>query len=334
MPSHPPRAHWLDHIVAFASGRRRLFMHGWGDEAVLARLATVARFEEPPSAITLDWSPPRREGAVEVSDGTFLSPIADLPQEARRAHVRRLLPAKLRRGERPLPMYVVLAASSDEGFRARTWLWRPLIERGAFGVLMLENAMYGLRRPKGQKGPSIRTVSDHLLMNASMVEEGRALLDWLAAEGHTRLGVAGFSMGGSMAALVAAVTPRPLAAAILAAGRSASPVFTEGLLARGIDFEALGEGSGGVVGARERLGKLFAVADLERHPVPRRPDATLLVAGRRDGYVFPAQAEALHRLWPGSELRWAASGHAGALLANAPALRKAATDAMERLSRG
>jgi hypothetical protein len=333
MTAPPPPAspsHWLDHLVAFASGRRRLFKRGWGDEAVLDRLATVARFEHPPGRVELRWERPEIEGKVVAQQGSFASPVEELPPEARRAVVRRLLPA----GQPRAPLYVVLGASGEEGFAMRTRLFRPMVERDGIGVLFLENAMYGLRRPQGQKGAAIRTLGEQLLMNIAMVEEARALFDALADEGHAKLGITGYSMGGSMAALVAAVTPRPLAAAVFAAGRSAGPVFTEGLLSTGLDFEALGAGHGGVEGAKERLRALFGAADLERHPRPRCLEATALVAGLRDGYVFPREVLALHALWPESSLRWVESGHAGTLVFHGEVLRSAAVEAMSRLATG
>jgi dienelactone hydrolase len=220
----------------------------------------------------------------------------------------------------------VLASSGDEGFALRERLWRPLVAEGAIEAILLENAMYGARRPHGQRGADVRTVSDQLLMNVSMAEEARALLDWLAREGHARAGVAGYSMGGSMAALVAAVTPRPIAAAVFAAGLSGVPVFTEGLLSKGIDYDALGPG------ARARMGALFGVADLDRHPAPRALSATVLVAAKRDGYVSSRQVSALADRWRGCELRWIDSGHVGALVLCGDVLRQAAKDAMARLA--
>jgi dienelactone hydrolase len=316
--------HFLDHVAAFASGRRRVWRGGWGDEGLIDRLATVARFEEPPPAIDVRWQPDVREGAVTVTDGWFDAPVAELPPAARRALVRRLSPAGAARGRRPA--YVVLGSSGDEGWPLRDRVWRPLVARGGLEAIFLENALYGRRRPPGQKGADLRTVAEQLLMNVSMVEEARALLDHLTAAGHDRVGVAGYSMGGSMAALVAAVTPRPLAAAIFAAGLSGGPVFTEGLLSLGIDWAALGGD-----GARARIARIFGVADLDRHAPPRRPEAAVLVAGRSDGYVFAEQVEALHARWRGSELRWVESGHAGTLLLRPEVLRRAAEDAMDRL---
>ncbi|WP_437599600.1 alpha/beta hydrolase family protein [Sorangium sp. So ce590] len=318
--------HWLDHAAAVLSRRRRLFAGGWGDEGVLGRLPAVARFAAPPRAADVTWGRGRRAGPLEVTDGWFAAACPGLPPCASTAFVRRIAPAAPAKGRRR-PVYVALAASGEEGFAARTRLWRPLAAREGIEVILLENAMYGLRRPAGQRGTAIRTVAEHLLMNLATVEETRALVEHLACEGYERIGVVGFSMGGVSAALAAAVTARPLAVAVLGAGRSVVPVFTEGMLSVSVEFEALG----GASAARARLGALFGAADLDRHPAPRRSDAVVIVGGRHDGYVFPEQVEELHALWRASELRWLDTGHAGAVVYQGEALRRAAVDAMERL---
>ncbi|WP_437626893.1 alpha/beta hydrolase family protein [Sorangium sp. So ce1151] len=319
--------HWLDHAAGVLTRRRRLFTGGWGDEGVLEKVPAIARFSEAPRAAAVSWGRPRREGPVEVTDGAFAAALPHLPPCAGTAYVRRIAPAAPERGRRR-PVYVALAASGEEGFASRTRLWRPLAARDGIEVILLENAWYGLRRPAGQRATAIRTVAEHLLMNLSTVDETRALVEHLAGEGYERIGVAGFSMGGSSAALAAAVTARPLAVAVIGAGRSVVPVFNEGILSGCIEREALG----GAAAARARLGALFGIADLDRHPAPRRPDAVVIVGGRRDGYVFAEQVAALHALWRASELRWLDTGHAGAVVYQGEALRRAARDAMERLA--
>ncbi len=69
-------------------------------------------------------------------------------------------------------------------------------------------------------------------------------------------------MGGHMAAITAAVAPKPVACAALATGASASSIYTEGLLSWSVDFDALGGGKAGRTKAKERLRKLFDVADV------------------------------------------------------------------------
>jgi hypothetical protein len=322
----PAGVHWLDHAAGLLSRRRRLFAGGWGDEAVLARVPTIARFEEAPRVAEIAWERPRRDGAVVLTDGSFDAALPGLPPCARRAYVRRLAPAAPAGGRRR-PVYVALAASGDEGFAQRTRLLRPLAAHAGIELVLLESAMYGLRRPSGQRGSAIRTVAEHLLMNLSTVEEARALVEHLARAGHERIGLVGFSMGGTSAAMAAAVTRRPLAVAVLGAGRSAVPVFTRGKLSRSIEFDALG----GYEAACPRLAHLFGGADIDRHPPLVRPDAAVIVGARRDGYVFAGEVLALHALWARSELRWIDTGHAGAFAIHGGALRRAALEAMARL---
>jgi len=323
----PRRVHWLDHVVSRLTRRERLFESGWGDEAALERMLASPRFSDATKPATIEWGPSWREGVIEITHGEFVSPFPELPREVSQVIVRRIAPVAIGDRQRR-PVFVVAPSSGDEGFASRTRLFGPLAAQEGFEIVLLESAMYGRRRPPGQRGSSIRTVAEHLSMNLATVDEMRSLVEYFANEGRTRIGVTGFSMGGSMAALAAAAVRRPLAVAIFAAGRSAVPVFTEGLLAHRIEFEPLG----GYEHARSRLRELFGLADLDRHPPPHSPDATILVGARRDGYVFTEQIEELQAHWRPSELRWLDTGHAGAFTYGAKRLRRAAVDAMTRLS--
>ncbi|WP_437922904.1 alpha/beta hydrolase family protein [Sorangium sp. So ce291] len=271
-------------------------------------------------------------GNLAVRDGTFPSPLAELPEACRTAHVRELSP-RVRRPAPDQPMYVMLAASGDEGFATRTRLLRPMVESTGIGVLLLESPFYGLRRPPGQRGTALRTFADLMLMNMGMLEEGRALLAWLAANGHRQLGITGFSMGGVQAALVAAHWREPLAAAIFCAGRSAVRVFTRELLSRSVEFERLGRDAGGAAEARRQMVEYIELLDIDRHPLPQHPAAAVIVGARYDGYVFPEEVQRLHEHWKGSELKWLLTGHAGALMQHGETLRWAAVEAMVRLRR-
>ncbi|XYH92653.1 alpha/beta hydrolase family protein [Sorangium sp. So ce1128] len=325
--------HWIDHVHALTSMRRRLFHGGFGDAADIASRVSDAWLAASPQPIAVSWAaPPRIAGNLAVRDGTFSSPIAELPGAARTAHVRELLP-RARRPAPDRPMYVVLAASGQEGFATRTRLLRPMVESTGIGAILLENPFYGLRRPPWQRGTALRTVGDLVLMNMGMLQEGRSLLAWLAANGHTQLGITGFSMGAAQAALVAARWPEPLAVAICCAGVSSAPAFTRDLLSRSIDFERLGHGEGGAEVARRKLGEYIAMADVDRHPLPRCPEAAVIVGARYDGYVLADEVRRLHELWKGSELRWLPTGHVGALMQHGAALRWAAVEAMARLGR-
>lgn len=189
---------------------------------------------------------------------------------------------------------------------------------------LLENAYYGARRPAGQLRVALRRVDDLLRMGRATLEEGRALVCWLQAQGYA-VCVTGYSMGGHMAAAVAATAPEPVAAAISGAGITVSGIFTRGLLARQIAWSRLGEG------ARERLATALSVVDIDRRDPPPRLDATVVLAARRDGYVEPHVVHALADHWRGADVRWLEGGHVSAYLWSREAQRTAIRDAVDRL---
>ncbi len=166
-------------------------------------------------------------------------------------------------------------------------------------------------------------------MGRAAVTEGCALLASLRAE-RVPLGVAGYSMGGNIAAMVAAVAGFPVATAALAASHSPAPVFLDGSPAAGVDWRALG----GRAVARPRLRRALGMASVLAMPRPDHTPAAVIVGARGDGFVPASATEALHRHWPGSDLRWHRGGHATLLWLGADDLVAAVVDAFERLAAG
>jgi pimeloyl-ACP methyl ester carboxylesterase len=316
-----PAAHPLDLAVAWLSRRSKLFSHGWGDEALFARLSDRVSYFDPPSRIALHWSTGRELGGITRRDGTFLSPLELLPEHTRTVHVRAWTRAE------HTAACVILAGSRDEGFRAREHIFGGLIARG-LDLHFLENPFYGSRRTP--PGPSRMTISDHGLMVLGMVLEARALLEHLRPR-YRKLVVAGYSMGGHMADITAAVTPLAVGCAALATGASASSIYTRGLLSWSVDLDALGGAPDLHATARERLHQLFEVADVTRYPLPVRSDAAVIVGCKRDGYVFNSETERLHRHWKGSALRWIPAGHFSALVTSRRALCDCVAEAADKL---
>ncbi len=320
-------AHWLDRAFYLFLTRQPFFAGGWGDESVVRDISVEGARERPAAPIEIAWGPERREYGGLVREGTFESPETRLPPVARRARVRMLRPAA---GE-PGASCLHFASSGDEGFAMRLRFAAPLLARG-IAALVLENPYYGERRPTGQPGAAVRTVSDMVLMATAAVREGRSLLAWLEGQGQRRLGVAGYSMGGQMCALVACTWPRPLAVAALAPSDSPASVFTEGLLRSHPRWDALRRPGGSEERARAEVRQLFlrhAVSALEP---PVEPRSAVVVANRLDGVVPPADAERIARRW-GCELRWLEGGHVSAVLLEQPAMRRAVADAFARLPR-
>ncbi len=315
------RPHPLDAVVAWLSRRSKLFSRGWGDELVLAESSDRARYLAAPAPVKLAWQLRRTLGSEVCRDGTFQSPLGALPDAVKTVHVR----AWSREGNEAA--CVMLAASRDEGYWIRERVFGPLTGRG-IDLYLLENPYYGLRRDG--RGPSDITVSDHGLMALAMVLEARALLHQLRNQ-YDKLVVAGYSMGGHMAALTAAVTPLPVACAALATGASASAIYTRGMLSWSVDFDTLGGGAAGSAAARDRLRELFDIADVSCYRPPVREDATVVSGCTRDGYVFQSETERLHRHWKGSTLRWIDAGHFSALLTQRRALCECVEEAVAKL---
>jgi|SRR5271165_2735445 len=313
--------HAADRAVAWLSRRSGLFSRGWGDETVLAEFSNRARYLAAPAPINVKWQGQRRRGREACRDGTFPSPLAALPDAVKTVHVR----ARTREGNEAA--CVMLAASRDEGYWMRERLFGALTARG-IDLYLIENPYYGLRRDG--RGPSDITVSDHGLMALAMVLEGRALLSCLRPR-YPKLAIAGYSMGGHMAAITAAVTPLPVACAALATGASASSIYTRGLLSWSVDFEALGGGAGGSASARVRLRELFDTADVTGYRPPIRAGAAVVSGCTRDGYVLPSETERLHRHWKGSTLRWIEAGHFSALVTHKRALCDCVAEAVAKL---
>ena len=318
--------HWMDRLFYLALPRQPFFASGWGDEAVGA--GGLDGLRQRPAAIEVRWEGESRWRGARLCAGSFESPEARLPRESRRARIRMLLPAQ---GE-PAAVCLHLAASGDQGFGMRLRLAAPLLARG-IAALVLENPYYGDRRPTGQPGAALRTVSDLALMASATIEEGRALLAWLRGVGHRRLGVAGYSMGGQMSAMVGASLPFPLAIAALAPSNTPATVFTEGLLSSHPRFDALARRGEKPAQAREALRRLllrFAVTSL---PPPVEPGAAIVVANRRDGVVAPSDMERIAAHWR-CEICWLDTGHVGAVVLHRAALRRAVAAAFDRLDAG
>jgi dienelactone hydrolase len=267
----------------------------------------------------------RRSLGGLLVEGSFESPEERLPDCARVARVRMLLPE----GE-PRALAVHLAASGDQGFAVRLRFAAPLLARG-IGAVVLENPYYGERRPANQVGPAVRSVSDLHLMGAATFQEGRALLRW-AREGLglPLVGVTGFSMGGQLAAMVGASVPYPCAVVPMAPTCSPDSVLKRSFVRHVAHWAALaGEGEDAEAARRglcDRLAR-FSVTAL---PPPACPEAAIVVGTAEDGVVPPADMQRIAEHW-GAELRWLAAGHVSAVLTHQGEMRDAVADAFDRL---
>lgn len=303
-------------VFRLGPSTRAVFRDGWGDETLLAALDAADRRTHAPE-ISIDWGPERHENGLIIKDGSFPSPADHLPAASRLAEVRMIAP-EVADGR----LVVMMAAWNDHGFSTRSVLAAQLARYGVTTV-MLENPYYGSRRV-GQD-PPIRTVADFAVMGRAAVVEGWALTAHFAED--NQVGVAGYSMGGNIAALVGALANHPTAIAALAASHSPAPVCLDGVIRNVIDWDALG-GPGAAARLRREFSKATVLA-IEPRP---HTAAAIVVGGTRDGYIPRYAVEDLHAHWPGSQLRWLEAGHATMLWRHKPALMDAILASFERLA--
>ncbi len=306
-------------IVSRGPHRLRFFTDGWGDQSAIDAAGMPSG---EPLPIAIEWVSETADDGIGISVGIFESPVATLPDHARHGAVTRILPEA--GADR---MVVLMAAWNEHDSRARFGIARRLAQRG-IGSLVLENPYYGIRRPTDHDGQPIRTVADFFQMGIGAVTEGRGLLATVRKEGLTP-GVAGYSMGGNIAALVSSTMPFPVATAPLAASYSPAPVYLDGALRGGIDWAALG----GKPSAEPRLRETLLRASVLDRPAPDHARHAVMVSARSDGYVPPSATQALHTHWPGSELRWVGAGHATLLWMHKGALAAAIDDSFHGLAR-
>ncbi len=280
-------------------GRKRTFHAGWGDESLLALNDAATLHPDEIREVDIAWGPETMQGDLVTADGTFASPAPALPPESATGVVRRVAPA-----DGTDAWMVWMASWNDHEWTTRT-AFATRAARHGIGSVILMNPYYGLRRPGSRHDQPIATVADFGVMGRAAVLEGIGLLLTLRAQGLP-LGIAGYSMGGNIAAMISAASPFPIATAALAVSHSPAPVFLSGPPGDAIAWDALG-GRPRAVGA---IARIIGSASVLRMAVPEHTDAAVLVGSRRDGFIPATATEALHRHWPGSELRWLRGGHA------------------------
>ena len=264
--------------------RRAVFPDGWGDHQLIDDITAMESGTVPTHDIDIVWNRKEERHGARLRRGTFASPIADrLPIQSRAASVELWSPPT---GDRAV--VVILPAWNEEGFDRRRLLARPLVDLGV-SSLLLEAPFYGGRRPDAWSSASvqpIRTVADFMLLGYSIVVEATALLREMRSIGTP--GVTGYSMGGSLAALTAALSPFPVAAAPLAASNSPEAVVFDGMLGNGVSWGHFEEDE-------DRLRSVLDAANTLRHPARPHHATAVLVAATGDAFVPPSASHAIAR---------------------------------------
>lgn len=314
--------HPVDRASGFALSRAparlHFFSEGWGESGLLSPspIAGVA-----PKPLPITWlSRDVEKHGLTIDHGTFTSPSALLPHRSQQGSVISVSPPN-----ETNRVVVLMPAWNEHDPKVRIAMAGHLARKGIRSVI-LENPYYGSRHPNPEHSQPIRTVADFMVMGSAAVIEARGILMQLHDEGW-EIGVAGYSMGGNTTAVVAATMPVPLAVAPLAASHSPGPVFLDGVLRRGIAWDALG-GRAQEDRLRSALGSI-SVLNIE--PAPHTAHA-IIVRASQDGYIPRNAVQALSDHWKGSELRVVRGGHATAIWYRKDQLTDAIADSFDKLA--
>jgi pimeloyl-ACP methyl ester carboxylesterase len=198
---------------------------------------------------------------------------------------------------------------------------RPFLRAG-FSVAFVAHPLHLERTPRG-------TYSGELIMSADVVltvEAFRqgvidmiAVANWLRAAGHDRIGLFGYSLGGYLAGLMAAVRGDWAFAVLCATGDSPISPILDTQLGRNIreDLAACGMLDRGKITRSWRIISPGAFS-------PKLPkERILLVAGRYDRIMLPASVRRLWNSWKRPRLVWMNRSHYTLLATNGALMSRA-----------
>jgi hypothetical protein len=205
----------------------------------------------------------------------------------------------------------------------------------------------------------MRRVSELPILGLATIEESKSLMQYFMDHfGYSRLVLTGGSMGGLHAAMIASVFPHEVGACAWLAPPSAGPVFTEGLLAGSCNWDLLykehetklldnmlqgqaevsqhedsEEYTDPVLEAKRRMRAFLSVTDIDRFPVPKRPDAVMFVVGTEDEYVgfTEPQWKKLREKWQPANFRYLKAGHISGILLEREAFRDTVLEVIDKL---
>jgi hypothetical protein len=152
----------------------------------------------------------------EVVDLAWTSGWVPFDAEGRDAYLRfeenRVAHARLLRHHRPSPAIVCLHGyrAGVHRFEELAWQARRLYSRLGLDVALLTLPFHALRAPRGRLAPVFPSMRTGRTIEGfgQAVWDTRALLSWMRARGAPFAGVAGMSLGGYTAALLATVEAR------------------------------------------------------------------------------------------------------------------------------
>jgi dienelactone hydrolase len=288
--------------------RHRLFKGGWGNDDAIR--AVIARFVSrgEPAQIDPSWDKSwAKEARYRFRDGNFVSPLFSqfLETQCSLARFRLLSPPQ------PSTDVVVMMPTTRETlYQQREALAAKLADEG-IATFLLESPFTGRRKPTYQRTPMLTYFSDFFLQCGTAIEEARSVICWLRAQGFKRVGIAGVSHGGYLAAVAGAFAEPPLGVVTCVAPHSGNAVFIEGLTRKLCDWPGSAADGESVL---SRARSLFDATSLEQIAELSAGHRLIAVAATHDKFVPSQSYRVMARHWRRSEVRWVRGGHVSSIM--------------------
>lgn len=214
---------------------------------------------------------------------------------------------KLHRADRARAALVIVHGHAMTTFRLLEYYARPALHMD-IDVYFIALPYHMQRAPKGTWSGQYSLNSD--VRGSAMafkqgVQDVRTLMNWIERERHTPVMLAGVSLGAYTAAMTAVVDDRPKAVVSILGGGSLAQLIEDGYQ-MGLSKRQLQ--AGGVSAADlERYWALLGPGNWQPKISPQR---VLMIGGRYDPIVRPANLNRLWQAWQQPRLHWYDAGHA------------------------
>ncbi len=289
-------------------------------QPTLTESSVPAQFRLPPSPFAYELERVLSTPGYSVSLLRFPSPIVSPDASNNVVHAEFFQPTGSS-GRRPA---VVVLHILGADFPLSRYMASRLADRGV-AALFMKLPYYGERRPSGGSGPVPRRfLSADIERTVTSMRQGicdvRRAVCWLANRPDvdpSRLGVAGISLGGIVAAVAAAVDPSVCEGVFLVAGGDLSRILWGLAETRG--FRESWKAAGRTIADLKALTDPF---DPLTHAHRLAGKRILMLAGKVDEVIPPESTRALWSAAGRPPIEWFDCGHYSAIGYLLPAIRR------------
>ncbi len=245
-----------------------------------------------------------KSSTISILRAAFQSPIAQfLPNEEaiRQVNVEIVSPGNVASLEdivaKGSDIVFHLPGTSDEGFQVRRkYFAQPLAQEFGITSVIMQLPFYGQRRLQSQKSPALTKVEYMLPQSVGAVTETIAVIRYLRDELNFKgkIGIAGLSFGGSMAALATVLSPYSVATVALVPANGPNDAFCQGIMSECVDWSHYPKNG------REDVSRYLSMLDIRDYVEHGRDlngvkKVYIQISALDDHYIKLSAAEQLYR---------------------------------------